>query len=124
MNNELLLLTKKQTDPFIGQTKTKPQETFKFKINKQMEPFSFSPPLNLAEESKVLLAVTSFEATISVCNISNENNSVSITIPGYCSSRGGTETINVLRELLRLKEQNVMEILVEEVRRKRNEIKI
>ena len=32
----------------------------------QLETFSFSPPINLAEEGKWLLAVTSFEATISV----------------------------------------------------------
>ena len=34
-----------------------------------METFSFSPPINLVEEGKWLIAVTSFEATNSVFNI-------------------------------------------------------
>ena len=37
MNNELLLLIKKQTDKLIEQTKTKPQETLVFKMNKKMQ---------------------------------------------------------------------------------------
>ena len=39
MNNELLLLFKKHTDTLIQQTKTRPQETLEFKINKQMQIF-------------------------------------------------------------------------------------
>ena len=39
MNNELLLLIKKHTDTLIEQTKTKPQETLEFKMNKQMQNF-------------------------------------------------------------------------------------
>ena len=75
MNNELLLLIKKHTDTLIEQTKTKPQETLELKLKKQMETFSFSTPLNLVEEGKSLLAATSFEATNSVFNITDENNS-------------------------------------------------
>ena len=52
MNNELLLLIKKHTDILIQQTKTKPQETLEFKMNKQMQTFSFNPPINLVEEGK------------------------------------------------------------------------
>ena len=52
MNKELLLLTKKHTDTLIEQTKTRPQETLEFKMNKQMQTFSFSPPINLIEEEK------------------------------------------------------------------------
>ena len=63
MNNELLLLIKKHTDTLIQQTKTKPQETLEFKMNKQTQTFSFSPPINLVEEDKWLLAVSSFECT-------------------------------------------------------------
>ena len=33
-NNELLLLIKKHTDNLIEQTKTKPQETLEFEVNK------------------------------------------------------------------------------------------
>ena len=59
MNNQLLLLIKKRTDTLIEQTKTKPQETLEFKINKQMQTFSFNPPINLLEDGKWLLGVSS-----------------------------------------------------------------
>ena len=39
MNNELLLLLKKHTDTFFEQTKTRPRETFEFKMKKQMKLF-------------------------------------------------------------------------------------
>ena len=61
MNKELLLLIKKHTDTLIEQKKTKPQETLEFKMNKQKQTFSFSPPKNLLLEGKWLLAVSSFE---------------------------------------------------------------
>ena len=84
MNNDLLLLIKKQTDTLIEQTKTKPQETFEHKMNKQMQIFSFNPPINLVEEVKWLLGVISFETTNSVFNITNENNSFAISTPSHC----------------------------------------
>ena len=83
MSNELLLLMKKHTDKLIEQTKTKPQETLEFEINKHMQTFSFSPPIKLVDENKCLLAVTSFEATNSVFNITIENNSFSIITPSH-----------------------------------------
>ena len=43
MNKELLLLLQKHTDTLIEQTKTKPQGTPEFKMNKQMRTFSFNP---------------------------------------------------------------------------------
>ena len=46
MNNELLLLIEKHTDRLIEQTKTKPQETLEFKMNKQTQTFSFNPPFS------------------------------------------------------------------------------
>ena len=52
MNIELLLLIKKHTDTLIEQFKTKPEETLEFKINKQMQSFSFNPPINLVDEGK------------------------------------------------------------------------
>ena len=58
MNNELLLYIKKHTDTFIEQTKTKPQETLEFKMNKQMQTFSFNPRINLVEEGKWVMAVS------------------------------------------------------------------
>ena len=83
----------------IEQTKTKPQETLEFKSNKQMQTFSFNPPINLFEESKWLLAVSFFECTNSVFNITDKNKSFSITIP-------------------ELKSRNGIESLVEQVRKK------
>ena len=65
------------------QTKTKPQETLEMRMNKQMQTFSSSPPNNLIEEGKWLLGVSSFECTNSVSNITNENISFSIIIPGH-----------------------------------------
>ena len=93
MNYELLLLNKKHTDTLIQQTKTKPQETLEFKMKKQMQTFSFNPPINLVEEGKCLLAVSSFECTNSVFNITNENNSFSITIPGHWNSESAKKLL-------------------------------
>ena len=39
MKNELLLLIKKHTDTLTEQTRTKPQKTLEFKMNKQMQIF-------------------------------------------------------------------------------------
>ena len=75
MNNQLLLLNKKHTDTLIEQTNTKPQEILEFKMIKKLETYSISPPTNLIDEGKWLLAVSSFECTNSVFNISNENKS-------------------------------------------------
>ena len=121
MNNELLLLIKKHTDTLIDQTKTKPQDTLEFKMNKQRQTFSFNPPINLVEEDKWLLAVSSFECTSSVFNITNENNSFSIIIPGHYQRESDEKTIDNLNELLELKS---LELHVEEVKKRGNKIKI
>ena len=121
MNNELLLLIKKHTDTLIEQTKTKPQETLEFKMNKQVQIYSFNPSINLVEEGKWLLGVSSFECTNSVFNITNENNSFSIIIPGHCQSESDEKTIDELNKLLELKS---LELHVEEVEKRGNKIKI
>ena len=121
MNNELLLLNKKHTDTLIEQTKTKPQETLEFKMNKQMQTFAFNPPINLFEEGKWLLAVSSFECTNSVFNITNENNSFSIIIPGHYETESAEKTIDNLNKLLELRS---LELHVKEVRKKGSKIKI
>ena len=100
MNNELLLLLKKHTDIIIQQTKTKPKETIELVMDKQMQTFSFNPPINLIEEGKWLLAVTSFEGKNVVFNITNENNSFSITIPGHWDSKSGEKTLDELNKLI------------------------
>ena len=121
MNNELLLLIKKHTDTLIEQTKTKPQETLEFKMNKLMQSFSFNPPINLVEEGKWLMAVSLFDCTNSVYNITNENNSFSIIIPGHYQTEFAEETIDELNKLLDFKS---LELHVLEDRKRGNKIKI
>ena len=121
MNNELLLLIKKHTDTLIEQTRTKPQETLEFKMDKQMQTFSFNPPINLVEEGKWLLAVSSFECTNSVYNITDDNNSFSIIIPAHWETEFAENTIDELNKLLELRS---LELHVNEVRKRGDKIKI
>ena len=121
MNNELLLLIKKHTDTLVEKTKTRAQETLEFKMDKQMQTFSFNPPINLVEEGKWLSAVSSFECTNSVFNITNENNSFSIIIPGHYQNKSDEKTIDNLNKLIELKS---LELHVEEVKERGNKIKI
>ena len=117
MNNEF----KKHTDTLIEQTKTKPQGTLEFKMNKQMQTFPFNPPIKLLEEGKWLLAMSSFECTDSVFNITDENNSFSIFIPGHNQNKSNEKIIDDLKKLLELRS---LELHVEEVRKRGNKIKI
>ena len=120
MKNELLLLIKKHTDTLIEQTKTRPQETLEFKMNKQIQTFSFNPPINLVEEGKWLLGVSLFECTNSVFKITNENNSFSIIIPGHYQNKSDEKMINDLNKLLEIKS---LELHVEEVKTRGNKKK-
>ena len=95
----IVTFNEKHTDVFIEQTRKRPQQTLDNIFNTKMEKFSISTPLNFSDEGNWLLAVTSFEAKNSAFNITNKNNSFSITLPGHWCSRGGAETINKLREL-------------------------
>ena len=115
MNNQLLLLIRKHTDTLIQQTKTKPQETLEFKMNEQMQTFSMNPPLNLVEEDRWLLGVTSLECTNSVFNITNENNSFSIIMRGHYQTEFDQKIIDDLNKLLELKS---LELHGEEVRKR------
>ena len=121
MNNELILLIKKHTDTLIEQRKTKPQETLEFKMNKQTETFSINPPINLVEEDKWLLGVNWLECRNSVFNITNENNSFSITVPGHWESKSAQKTIDEINNLLEL---GSLDLHVKEVRKRGNQIKI
>ena len=96
MNNDLFLLIKKHSDTLIEQTKTKPQETSEFILNKQMEQFSFNPPINFFDEGKWLLVVTSYETTNSLFNKTDENNSFPITIPGHWNPKSVEKTLDEL----------------------------
>ena len=71
-----------------------------------METFSSSPPINLIEEGKWLLAVTSFEATNSVFNITNENISFSFIIPGHWTNEDDEELNNELNKIIKLRSEN------------------
>ena len=86
-----------------------------------MQTFSFNPPINLVEEGKWLLAVSSLECTISVFNITNENNSFSIIIPGHYKTEFAEKVIIDLNELYELKS---LELHVEATRKRGNIIKI
>ena len=80
-----------------------------------MQTFSFNPPINLVEEGKWLIGVSSFECTNSVFSRTNENNSFSIIIPGFYQNKSDEKTIDDLNKLLELKS---VELDVEEVRKK------
>ena len=121
MNNELLLLIKKHKDTLIEQTKTKPQETLEFKMNKQRQTFSFKPPINLVEENKWLLAVSSLMCLTSVFNKTDENNSFSIIIPAHWETEFAEKIIDEVNRLLELRS---LDLHVNEVRKRDNKIKI
>ena len=85
-----------------------------------METFAFSPPINNSVEGKWLLAVTSSEATNSVFNKTHENFSFANGTRGYCRipnylSEG---IIDRLKELLKLRSENVFELHFKEVEKK------
>ena len=118
MDNELLLLIKKHTETLIEQTKTKPQDILEFKMNKQMQTFSFNPPINLVEEGKWLLGVSSLECTNSVFNITKKNGLFSIIVPSHWESESAEKTIDELNKLLEHRSENGIELHVEQVRKK------
>ena len=89
-------------------------------MNRSKQTFSFNPPINLAEEGKWLLGVSSLECTNSVFNITNENNSFSIIIPGHYQTEFAEKITDDLNKLLELKS---LELHVE-VRKRGNKIKI
>ena len=126
MNNELLLLNKKHTDTLIEQTKSKPQKTFEFKLNKQMETFSFNPPINVVEVGEELLAATSFEATKSNFKTTDENNSFSIGTPGYWRIPNFLPEgiIDRLKKLLELRCQSDNKLRVKKVEKSGTRIQI
>ena len=105
----------------IEQTKTRPQETLEFKMDKQMQTFSFNPPINLIEEGKWLLAVFSFECTNSVFNITDENNNFSITIPRHWDSKSGEKATDELYKFFQLRSLALQE---KEVRKRGKKLEI
>ena len=90
-------------------------------MNKQMQAFSFNPPINLVQEDKWFIGVSSFECTNSVFNVTDENNSFSIIIPGHYLTEFAEKLINDLNKFLMTKS---LEFHVEEVQKRGNEIRI
>ena len=101
----------------IQQTKTKSKETLEFKKIQSKQTFSFDPPIKLVEEGKWLLGVTSFECSNSVFNITNENNSFSINVPGHRENNSAEKTIELLIKVIEL---TSVELHMKETRRRGN----
>ena len=117
MNNEIIILITKRTDILIEQTKTKPQETLVYKLNKQMEIFFILPSKNQSEGRKLLYSVTSVGATNFVFNITDENNIFSVSTPKRWFPQRGEEFNNKLNELLELRSPNDIELHVKQVQK-------
>ena len=81
-----------------------------------MQTYSFNRPINLVEEGEWLMAVSLFHCTKSVFNITNENNSFSIIIPGHYPNKSDEITIERLNTLLERRSENGIELHVEEVK--------
>ena len=118
MNKEMSLLVRKHTDTLIEQTKENPRETLDFKLKKQMDTFSFDPPINLSEEGKWFLALTSFRTTNSVFNITDEETSFPHTSRAHWNSGDEEELITKLNELLELRSENDIELHVKKNERR------
>ena len=83
-----------------------------------MQILSFNPPMNLVREGKWLLKVTSFEATTSVFNITDENKSFSVIIPGHWNTKAAEKSTDELNKLSELRSQNDIELHVEQVEKR------
>ena len=59
--------------------------------------------------------MTSFESTNSVSNITDENNSFSITRPGHWNSKSTEKTIDELNMLYELRSENDIELHTEQL---------
>ena len=89
-----------------------------------MKAFSSNPLINIAEGGEWLLAVTSFETTKSVFDITEKNNIFSISIPVYWRIFEKLERgiIDKLKDILKLRSQNVIQLHVEEVGKRGDKI--
>ena len=65
--------------------------------------------------------MSSLECTNSVLNITNENNSFSVIIPGHYQNKSDEKTIDELKKLLKLRS---LELHVKEVQKRGTKIKI
>ena len=65
-----------------------------------------------------MLALTSFEATNSVFNISDTNNTFLLPSPGHLFSRGGVAYITKLKNLIKVRSESDFELHVKKVGKK------
>ena len=91
-----------------------------------MQTFTFSSTINVFEEAEWLVAVTSFEAINSVLIITDENNSLSISITNCWRNHNHLEEqfMDKLKKLLKLRSENNVDWHVEEVRKRGNKTKV
>ena len=91
-------------------------------MNKQMEIFSLNPPIYLSEEGKWILAVFFFEVTNCIFQITDKDNSFSVSISGRRRFLNYLEDGNIdkLNNLLNIKSQIDIELHVQEVRNRGN----
>ena len=124
IRNKKIILTKNIQIHLLNKQKRKPQETLEFILLNQKEAFSFSPSINLSEEGKWLVAVTSFETTKSFSITTAENSSFLTSARSYWTLEGGEELINELKKILLLRSRNDFELHVKEVNKRGSRIKI
>ena len=118
------MLNEQTTKLLIEQSESRPPEMLEFRLNKQMGTFSFNPSIKVAEQGKWLSAVTSSEPTNSVFNLTGEDNTFSITIPGYWFLSGSVGTVKGLKILLQHRSQNDIALHVKKIRERGNQKRI
>ena len=74
----LLLAIAKSNLDIVDNTRSQPQETLEFKMNKHQKSFPFDPPLQLPD--KWMMGVISLEVYNSVFNVTERNNSFKVEL--------------------------------------------
>ena len=120
----MLLPITKHTDTLIEQTKTKPQETLEFQQNRQTEIFSLSPRINSVEGERILLALTSFEATNFVYKISDGSSSFSFSTWRHWYPQVGGEIFDKLIKSLELRSEEDIDLCLKEIEKRGTWIKL
>ena len=100
------------------QTETKPKETLEFRMNEQMQTFSFNPPIISVEEGEWLLAVSSFDCTNIVFKIRNGTKAFQLPYQVIGIPNLLKKIIGELNKLLELRSENYIELHTEQVRNK------
>ena len=125
MNNELLLFLKRiQIHVFNRQNQDQTKHSI-LKYIKKRNFFLFTTKISFWR-IEMIIRSDLFGATNSVSLINEENGSFSISIPGCWRNANYLEDriIDKLKNLLKLRYQNDIELLVEEVRKRGDKIKI